>query len=115
MTNDQKRMTSAASAAGEWRFAGAEAAGYAAAMSTITAILDAEADGTVHLPLPPDLLGRRVRVEATLEADLSPAKSPGTLRATLSELRKRNPFRAVADPVGWQREAREDVRLPGRA
>ena len=83
-------------------------------MSTITAVLDAEPDGTVHLPLPPALHGLRVRVEATLQADQTPAAGPGRLRATLQELRQRNPFRQLADPVAWQREVREDVRLPGR-
>ena len=35
-------------------------------MSTITAILEADPDGTLHLPLPPELRGGKVRVEATL-------------------------------------------------
>lgn len=83
-------------------------------MSTITAILDSCPDGTVHLPLPPDLRGARVRVEAKLEAASSTAKSPVELRAIMQKLRDRNPFRGVSDPVAWQRESREDVRLPGR-
>ncbi len=37
-------------------------------MSTITAILEPHADGSLHLPLPAELRHRRVRVEATLEA-----------------------------------------------
>lgn len=36
-------------------------------MSTITAILEADADGTLHLPLPTDLRQGKVRVVATLE------------------------------------------------
>jgi hypothetical protein len=83
-------------------------------MSTITAVLDACPDGTLHLPLPPDLRGVRVRVEAKLEAAPSVIKSPLELRAIMRKLRDRNPFRGVSDPVAWQREAREDVRLPGR-
>jgi hypothetical protein len=35
-------------------------------VSTITAVLDADPDGALHLPLPPDLRGTRVRVEAEL-------------------------------------------------
>lgn len=83
-------------------------------LSTITAVLDACPDGTVHLPLPPDLRGTRVRVEAKLEAARSVSKGPVELRAIMSKLRGRNPFRGVSDPVAWQREVREDVRLPGR-
>src|SRR4051794_12954269 len=37
-------------------------------MSTITVILDPDADGTVHLPLPQALRGGKVKVEAKLEA-----------------------------------------------
>ena len=83
-------------------------------MSIITAVLDACPDGTLHLPLPPDLRGTRVRVEAKLEAAPSAAKSPVELRAIMQKLRDRNPFRGIKDPVAWQRDAREDVRLPGR-
>ncbi len=43
-------------------------------MSTITAILAPEADGTVRLPLPPELRHRKVKVEAKLE----PAEMGGT-------------------------------------
>jgi hypothetical protein len=83
-------------------------------MSTITAVLDAAPDGTVHLPLPPDLRGIRLRVKATVEADRPVVRSSGDLRAIMRQIRDRNPFRAVGDPVVWQRQAREDVRLPGR-
>ena len=88
--------------------------GYYVFMSTITAVLDACPDGTVHLPLPPDLRGVRVRVEAKLEAAPSVTKNIGELRAIMQKLRDRNPFRGIKDPVAWQRESREDVRLPGR-
>jgi len=37
-----------------------------AAMSTIKAILEADADGTLHLPLPPELRQGKVEVNATL-------------------------------------------------
>lgn len=36
-------------------------------MSTITAILEADVDGTLHLPLPAELQRGKVRVTATLE------------------------------------------------
>jgi hypothetical protein len=35
-------------------------------MSTIKAILEADADGTLHLPLPPELRQGKVEVTATL-------------------------------------------------
>lgn len=91
-------------------------------MSTITAILEADADGTLHLPAPAELRHGRVKVRATLEAvDDSSATA---LRATPEMLRKRrdafeklrrlNPFRAIEDPVAWQQELRKDRPLPGR-
>ena len=95
-------------------FAAAARVRYDASMSSITAVLDACPDGTLHLPLPPDLRGIRVRVEAKLEAASSAAKRPVELRAIMQKIRDRNPFRGVSDPVAWQRAAREDVRVPGR-
>ena len=83
-------------------------------MSTITAVLDADPDGTLHLPLPPNLHGIRVRVEARLEAAHSAPLGAGGLRAVMGQIRARNPFRAIDDPVAWQREMRKDVPLPGR-
>ncbi len=35
-------------------------------MSTITAILEPDPDGSLHLPLPPELRGGKVHVTATL-------------------------------------------------
>ncbi len=37
-------------------------------MSTINAILEPDADGSLHLPLPPELRNAPVKVVATLEA-----------------------------------------------
>ena len=37
-------------------------------MSTFTAILEPDADGSVHVPLPPELRHSKVKVTATLEA-----------------------------------------------
>lgn len=83
-------------------------------MSTITAVLEADPDGTLHLPLPPDLHGVRVRVNATVEAAQPATPTVVGLRAIMQELRQRNPFRDMNDPVAWQRAAREDVQLPRR-
>ncbi len=36
-------------------------------MNTITAILEPDADGTLHLPIPPELRHQAIRVKAELE------------------------------------------------
>jgi len=87
-------------------------------MNTITAILEPDADGTVHLPLPLDLRHSRVRVTATLEADdgrkTDPLSGREAAMAALKRLRARGTFREIIDPVEWQRETRRDRSLPGR-
>lgn len=97
-------------------------------MSTITAILEADADGTLHLPLPEEFRHGKVRIEATIVAvsgEPSPAKKPRMRfvatpemleqrKAALAELRRLDPFRDITDPVAWQREQRKDRPLPGR-
>src|SRR5438105_9893671 len=86
-------------------------------MSTITAILEADADGTLHLPLPAELRHGRVEVTATLKAANS--TSSAVLRATpdtvarrmaaLKELRGLGGLRdVIPDPLAWQREMRHD-------
>ena len=90
--------------------------GYRFGMSKITAILEADADGTLHLPVPPELRNTRVRVTATLEVALEPAREEGrTPLEALRELRKLGTFKGIADPVAWQREQRRDRALTGRA
>ena len=51
-------------------------------MSTITAILEADADGTLHLPLPAELRHGKIKVEAKLEAAVQPppGKETGSLK-----------------------------------
>ena len=113
-------------------------------MSTITAILEADADGSLHLPLPEELRHGKVRVTATLlpVADEIPTagRGFGALKGKISmtdfdesldgfsaspemlekrskafeRLRELNPFRDIADPVAWQREIRTDRPLPDR-
>ena len=85
-------------------------------MSTITAILEPDADGTVHLPLPLDLRNSRVRVTATLEvaSDRDERPSRETALAALRRLRAMGTFKEITDPVAWQREIRKDRPLPGR-
>jgi len=45
-------------------------------MSTITAILEPDADGSLHLPLPPELRHAPVKVTATLEPVLASGARP---------------------------------------
>jgi hypothetical protein len=45
-------------------------------MSTITAILQPDADGSLRLPLPPELRHSSVKVTATLEAVTADAPRP---------------------------------------
>lgn len=92
-------------------------------MSTITAILEPHADGSVHLPLPPELRHGKVRVEAKLEAagdatSAAPRATPEMLRQrkeALAALREMGGLKdVISDPVAWQREQREDRPLLGR-
>ena len=52
-------------------------------MSTITAILEPDVDGTLHLPLPAEMRSSKVKVTATLESVGAPVV------ATDSEIKKR--------------------------
>ena len=89
-------------------------------MSTFTAILEADADGTLHLPVPLNLRRGRVKVVATLQTEPETASpgagaKPGTPLEALKELRKLGGLsRVIPDPVAWQREQRQERPLPGR-
>lgn len=91
-------------------------------MSTINVILEADPDGTLHLPLPAELRHGKIAVTATLTAanGTSPAlpqATPEMLRQrkeAFEKLRQMNPFRDIPDPVAWQKEIRKDRPLPGR-
>ena len=85
-------------------------------MSTITAILEADADGTLHLPVPQNLRRGKVKVVATLQSELETADRPTreTALAALRQLRKLGTFKKITDLVAWQREIRKDRPLPGR-
>jgi hypothetical protein len=90
--------------------------GYFSAMSTITAILEADADGTLHLPLPVELRKSKLKVTATIEAAPGKGERPSreAALAALRQLQERGTFRQITDPVAWQREIRQDRPLPGR-
>ena len=92
-------------------------------MRTITAILEADADGTLHLPLPAELRHGKIEVTALLKA--ANGISSAVLRATSAMVqRRKEAFQAlrasgglrdaIPDPVAWQRELRQDRPLPGR-
>ena len=88
-------------------------------MSTITAILEADADGTLHLPLPADAPRGKIKVTATLEsisAGDAAARQASWQRAmdALRRIAARGGIRSIPDPVAWQREMRQDRPLPGR-
>jgi len=83
MTRTRRQRTE-----GGIRFAGVEPSGYDTSMSTITAVLDADPDGTLHLPLPAELRSSKVKVTATLEnVDDRPLQTGSKLRALLSAAR----------------------------
>jgi hypothetical protein len=91
-------------------------------MNTISAILDVDADGTIHLPLPEEMRHGKVEVTATLRAL---GTSSIALRATPEQVsRRRTALRElralgglgslIPDPTLWQRDERTDRTLPGR-
>jgi hypothetical protein len=89
-------------------------------MSTITAILEPDSEGCLHLPVPEELRGGKVRVEAKLEAAprAAAAQAPapkGTPLEAFKALRAMGGLRhVIPDPVAWQQEQRKDRPLPGR-
>jgi hypothetical protein len=92
-------------------------------MSTITAILEADADGTLHLPLPAELRHGKIEVTATLKAATETSSTLARAtpemvarrKAALRELRGLGGLRdVIPDPAAWQRETRQDRPLPGR-
>jgi hypothetical protein len=92
-------------------------------MSTITAILEAHADGTLHLPLPAELRDKKIEVTATLKAanetsTAAPRATPEMLRQrkqALQALRAAGGLRdVIPDPTAWQQDMRQDRPLPGR-
>ena len=85
-------------------------------MSMVTAILEADADGTLHLPVPQNLRRGKVKVIASLESEPETATRPSRemALAALRQLQARGTFKKITDPVAWQRELRRDRPLPGR-
>ncbi|MBX7211581.1 MAG: hypothetical protein K1X78_24960 [Verrucomicrobiaceae bacterium] len=84
-------------------------------MSTITAILEPSVDGMLHLAMPRELLGKKVRVTAQVEvAEEETTLSHSAGWDALSRIADRGGLDSIDDPVAWQRELRQDRPLPGR-
>ena len=88
-------------------------------MSTITAILEPDADGTLHLPLPANAPCGKLKVTATVEAvpAVEMAARQANWHGAMEALRRiaaRGGIQGISDPVAWQREIRRDRPLPGR-
>jgi len=97
-------------------------------MSTVNAILEVDADGTLHLPIPPELRNSKLRVVASLQAitvnsGVAQVKSRKVPKATPEMLAKRKAALealreagglsdVIPDPCAWQREIRKDRKLP---
>lgn len=94
-------------------------------MKTLESDIEIGADGSIKLlsPLPAWLKPGRAHVLMSVESvDEKPKRrkrsaTPEMLarRATaLEKVRELNPYREIEDPVGWQRDIRQDRPLPGR-
>lgn len=74
-------------------------------MSTITAILEPSLDGMLHLAMPRELLGKKVRVTAQVAED-EPGAATSDGWEALSRIAARGGLAHIQDPVAWQRELR---------
>jgi len=88
-------------------------------METINAIMEPNADGTLHIPLPESLRSGKVVITATLRSATGlPVPTPEQLelrRAAIDALRESGEIaKIIPDPVAWHREQRQDRPLPGR-
>lgn len=83
-------------------------------MSTITAILEADVDGSLHLPVPAELRRGKLKVSATIEPVGADVTSLDAAVRALHRLRERGTFAEVSDAVAWQREQRKDRVIAGR-
>ncbi len=85
-------------------------------MKRITTIIEADADGTVHLPVPPELRHGKLEITATIRPV---ADANGSLvrqrRAAIEQLRRLGGLsREIPDLEQWQRDQRADRALPGQ-
>lgn len=92
-----------------------------ASVSTITVILEPDADGSLHLPVPAEMKRGKIKVVATLTAVAGSAGSvddeasnPTQAIASLRRIAARGGLHSMGDAAAWQREIRGDRVLPGR-
>ena len=83
-------------------------------MTTIQKILSADADGSVHVPLPKELRHGKLMVFATI-AKVADSSSKPRPFDYLRRIASRGGIRSIPDPMAWQQEVREDRILPGRS
>lgn len=84
-------------------------------MTTITAILEPSVDGMLHLAMPRELMGKKLRVTAQVElADNEPMPPNPDGWDALSRIAARDGLAGIEDPVAWQREIRQDRPLQDR-
>jgi hypothetical protein len=88
-------------------------------MSTFTATLDIQPDGTLHVPAPDGLCRGKVAIHATMEpADGGLPEDTERMEMRMNALRHLRAsgviHAAIPDPVDWQREQRGERPLPGR-
>ena len=69
----------------------------------------------MHLAMPKELLGKKVRVTAQVEAaEDTPGVDPQAGWDGLGRIASRGGIAGIEDPAAWQREIRRDRSLPGR-
>lgn len=85
-------------------------------VSTITAIMEADADGSLHLPVPAEMKHQKIKVTATLTvlSDVDEAAKRSEATAALERIAARGGLEGIEDPVSWQQQVRGDRPLPGR-
>ena len=85
-------------------------------MSSITAILEADANGVLHLALPEELRKSKLVVTATTQVASDSCERPTKqdALAALQKLRELGTFKQITDPIAWQREIRKDRPLGGK-
>jgi hypothetical protein len=82
--------------------------------TTITAILEADADGSIHLPVPVEMRRGKVKVTATLIPVSGETDQAVNTLESLRRIAARGGIKNIPDPARWQREIRQDRPLPGR-
>jgi hypothetical protein len=83
-------------------------------VSTITAILKADADGSIHLPVHPEMRRGKVKVTATLISVSGETDQAVNALVPLRRIAARGGIKSIPDPARWQRKIRQDRPLPGR-